>query len=76
MSSEKRNTIIALFIVVAATLISFYPSLHGGFVNFDDDRYVYRNPMIRDLSWQGTATIFTSQPISKAICVGVGSYRC
>jgi protein O-mannosyl-transferase len=68
MSSEKRNTIIALFIVVAATLISFYPSLHGGFVNFDDDRYVYRNPMIRDLSWQGTATIFTSTDYAVIYC--------
>jgi len=66
--SETRATIIALFIILVITFISFYPCLRGGFVNFDDDRYVYRNPMIRDLSRKGIATIFASTDYAVIYC--------
>lgn len=55
-------------IVLVITFISFYPSLRGGFVNFDDDRYVYRNPMIKDLSWQSIGTIFSSTDYAAIYC--------
>jgi len=66
--SEKRATLIALFIILVITFISFYPCLHGGFVNFDDDRYVYRNPMIKDVSWRGIATLFSSIDYAAIYC--------
>jgi len=47
-------------IICAATLFSFSPSLRNGFVNYDDDRYVYRNPMIRDYSSRGIGKIFSA----------------
>ncbi len=60
MTKKKSKILVLIFTILAVTFISYYPSLNNGFVNFDDDRYVYRNPMIRDLSWNGVGRIFTS----------------
>jgi hypothetical protein len=64
------KTVTKLFVaaILIVTFISFYPCLLGGFVNFDDDRYVYRNPMIKELSWQGIGTIFTSTDYAVVYC--------
>lgn len=47
-------------IVCAATLFAFSPALRNGFVNYDDDRYVYRNPLIQDFSSGGIGKIFSA----------------
>lgn len=51
---------ILIFLILAATFITFLPSLNNGFIGGDDFNYVMRNPLIRDLSWQGIKNIFTS----------------
>ena len=38
--------------VAAATVAAFLPALAAGFVNYDDDRLVVRNPYLR-LPWSG-----------------------
>jgi len=47
----------ALFIsalLIAATLVVYWPVRHYEFVNYDDSRYVSENPHIRDgLTWKG-----------------------
>jgi hypothetical protein len=63
-----KYTKLLVAIVLVVTFMSFYPCLRGGFVNFDDDRYVYRNPMIRDLSWQSIGTIFASTDYAVIYC--------
>ncbi len=65
---SKTLTQLLVAVILIVTFISFYPCLRGGFVNFDDDRYVYRNPMIKDLSWQSIGTIFASTDYAVIYC--------
>jgi len=55
---------IKIFASVACILLigflAFSPCLRSGFCNVDDDCYVYRNPLITDLSWNGISRIFAS----------------
>lgn len=56
----KRHIIpVALFAVLIITFLSFYPCLCNGFTLWDDDRFVTENNLIRDLSFQGIARIFS-----------------
>ncbi len=49
---------IGLFVVVMAV---FLPALRNGFVNFDDDVYVYENPrVLRGLTWENIRWAFTT----------------
>jgi len=54
------KVLIALSILAAVTIISFYPTLSCGFTNWDDDKYVTDNLMIRELSWNGIIKLFTT----------------
>ena len=54
------KVLIALSILAAVTIISFYPTLSCGFTNWDDDKYVSDNMMIRELSWNGIIKLFTT----------------
>lgn len=49
-----------LLVLVAVTIISFYPSLSCGFTNWDDDKYVTDNLLIRNLTWHNVKTMFTT----------------
>ena len=42
--------LLAAVVVAAAALATFAPTLGHGFVNWDDDAYVYANPMIHPLT--------------------------
>ncbi len=47
--------------LLGVTLAVFLPVTRAGFVNFDDDLYVYRNDQVRrGLTWRGAAWAFTS----------------
>ena len=61
---DRGNTRIAFFVIIAVTIIAFFPSLQNGITNWDDDKYLVENPFIRDISWNGI------QQISSAIVVG------
>ncbi len=53
------SQIMALFFLVFFTAITFYPSLHNGFTNWDDAIYVINNPYIKKLSLENIQHIFT-----------------
>ncbi len=50
----------APWVVVIFTALLYTHGLSNGFTNFDDDFYIINNPLLRDFSWQGITTIFTS----------------
>lgn len=49
-----------VLIALAITFLCFYSSVKNGFVNWDDDRNVYENPLIADLSSKSIKAIFTT----------------
>lgn len=51
---------LVLLFVLAATFVSFFPSLKNDFVNWDDDVYVVENASIKHASPQNLKTIFSS----------------
>lgn len=59
-SGGRKATIISGGIVGLAVFIAFLPSLHSGFVNWDDQQYVYENPVIRNLDLNFLKTVFTT----------------
>lgn len=54
------QVIVSLFIIFIAIIFSYLPSLNNGFVTWDDDRYVYGNTKMLELSWRNIYDIFTS----------------
>src|ERR1043165_8996109 len=42
----ERSYLFQLFIIILISLIAFFPVLHNGFVNLDDDRYILNNPSL------------------------------
>ncbi len=73
--SDQKSTILStnkqvnqpwwpVFIVLGITFICFFTAIHHKFVNWDDDRNFYENPLItsitKDNFWANTKSIFTS----------------
>ncbi|HRZ40722.1 MAG TPA: tetratricopeptide repeat protein [Candidatus Omnitrophota bacterium] len=61
MTSLKNHWIIALLLILAATLISFLPSLFNDFVNYDDPVLIFENALIREGSFSNAVNIFKTQ---------------
>jgi len=57
---RKNQIIVFAILILLVTFASFLPSLSNGFIGGDDDNYVVRNLLIRDLSWPGIKNIFSS----------------
>ncbi|MFA4854426.1 MAG: tetratricopeptide repeat protein [Candidatus Omnitrophota bacterium] len=58
---RKNKIIIFAILILLVTFGSFLPSLSNGFIRGgDDNNYILRNPLIRDLSWPGIKNIFSS----------------
>src|SRR5436305_11686686 len=56
----ERPSIICL-LLVAATLLSFWPVTHSEFINYDDQDYVTENPHVqKGPTWDGLHWAFTS----------------
>ncbi len=59
--SNRRTWLVCLFLGFA-TLWVYWPVRHYDFVEYDDDDYVFDNPMVRGgLSWQGFAWAFAGE---------------
>lgn len=52
--------IIPLIGIIALTVIVFFPSLHGGYLNWDDDIQILNNPDVINLSIESIKNYFTS----------------
>jgi len=64
MGSRRWELVASVNLIAVITLLSFLSSLDNDFVNWDDDLYVTKNPLIRDLSWNNIKAIFLS-PVVK-----------
>jgi len=64
VKSERLRRWGGVGIVLIATALLYLPALDNGFTNWDDDRQVVANPVIRDLSPEGLRNIFSSFTVS------------
>jgi tetratricopeptide (TPR) repeat protein len=63
---KKPSSPIAKWIwpaVLVVTFVSFSPSLHNEFVNWDDDRNLYENDLVLNLNWENTKALFSTTVI-------------
>lgn len=59
-AGERRTTILVCLLLAALTWFTFLPVRQLGFVNYDDDVYVYENPLVvRGLTRDGVIAAFT-----------------
>lgn len=59
-SSPAKRTLVLSLLLVAVTLLLYAPASHNGFVNFDDDAYILRNPNVRaGVTWPTIVWSFT-----------------
>ncbi len=56
--TAQRTKILVALAVAVVTVLVFLPVLGNGFVNWDDDALVYRNPFIRSLRVESLLLIF------------------
>lgn len=64
---ERRFYLIALLLVGIAVAL-FWPVARFNFVNYDDDKYVFQNPHIREgLSWKGIRWAFTADLVQDSL---------
>jgi tetratricopeptide (TPR) repeat protein len=57
---NRRVRIFCLLCILLLTAATFSPALDGGFVSWDDNVYVTENPLVKEISLEGTRKIFTS----------------
>jgi tetratricopeptide (TPR) repeat protein len=68
-SDILASWLVPLFVMVL-TLAAFFPALSNDFVNWDDDKMLYDNPLYRGLGWDQLRWMFTTflmghyQPLS------------
>jgi tetratricopeptide (TPR) repeat protein len=59
--SSRKTTLLLAFLLILATLTLYSPTLHNGFVNYDDPAYVTANAHVRQgLSWSNVRWAFTA----------------
>ena len=65
MNAEHHEKLVKLLIyigLVAATFAAYEPTLHNGFVNYDDDIYITENPRVAGGITQDSVTWAFTQP--------------
>lgn len=62
--TDKTSRLAPGLIAAAITFLVYIPALSNGFVNWDDQRYVYENVLIRSLDLSFLKTIFTTIQVS------------
>ena len=62
-SKEQKIYIAFAFGLVALTVITLWPTLSNGWVNWDDEGYVLDNPLVHHLSWNSIRQMFTTTQI-------------
>jgi hypothetical protein len=59
--SSDRNILSIILVGIVLILIAFWPAFNAGFVNWDDNLYVYENATVQSLSNFGT---IISEPVA------------
>lgn len=62
--TDKTSRLLPGLIAAAITFLVYLPALSNGFVNWDDQRYVYENGLIRSIDLAFFKTIFTTIQVS------------
>src|SRR6266403_1187363 len=58
-TSDTRRAILICVLLGIATLASYWPVFHNGFINFDDPEYVTENPHVTSgLRWENVSWAF------------------
>jgi protein O-mannosyl-transferase len=61
VKSKAINPLILIAVFISAlTLVLFWHSDQGQFLNWDDNEYILNNLSIRDFSWHGMVNIFST----------------
>jgi protein O-mannosyl-transferase len=59
--SRRELSLLLAFVLVTVTALLYAPSLHNGFINFDDSDYIAQNSrVLRGLSWNNLVWAFTT----------------
>jgi hypothetical protein len=62
---RRHRTWLVCLLLALGTLAIYWPARHYGFVDYDDNDYVFNNPTVRaGLSWWGLAWAFVDQHAS------------
>ena len=65
LPTRRELTWLLTLVLVAATVTCYEPSLHNGFINFDDPEYITENAYVQHgLSWSNVAWAFTTTAVS------------
>ncbi|HPB06251.1 MAG TPA: hypothetical protein PKX60_08425, partial [Prolixibacteraceae bacterium] len=59
--SSDRNILSIILVGIVLILIAFWPTFNAGFVNWDDNLYVYENATVQSLSNLGK---IISEPVA------------
>ena len=46
-SPQRRNLVICIALLIAATLLTYWPALKNEFINYDDPDYVTANEVVK-----------------------------
>jgi protein O-mannosyl-transferase len=61
LPTRRELTWLLALVLVAATVTLYEPSLHNGFINFDDPNYITKNAYVQHgLSWSNVVWAFTT----------------
>jgi len=52
--------VVAVAALIVLSLAAFYPALHNGFLDYDDDALYLNNPYFRGLGWMNIRWMFTT----------------
>jgi len=65
LRTSRYRTWLACLILALGTLAIYWPARHYGFVDYDDNHYIFNNPTVRaGLSWWGLVWSFVDQHAS------------
>jgi protein O-mannosyl-transferase len=56
----RNYTWLILLVVVAVTFVTYFSAIYNELVNWDDNRYVYENPLVKSLSFSNLKAIFST----------------
>ncbi len=59
--SPAQRTLLLCLLLTAVVLVFYNPVIHNGFLNFDDDGYITKNPQVKaGLTWATVKWAFTT----------------
>ena len=74
LSSRPLRIILSSILICIITFAAYAPSLKNGFVNWDDDKYVRENAVIREISVDTIAQCFSTFFVATYLPVTMLSY--